>query len=189
MWRSSARVHRALGRADAGARGPARRGARRPPRGLRRLGAQRRAGEPRLQQVAADLEAQLGEAAPARSGTSPKRRAQAVARFLRDPRARGRLPPRRGLRRIQPRAVAELEAEADLPRPPLRVPGGGDGPRAFSELVKSPLYAGGVMDPGRRAPAPAGLCKGPRAGGRGGGRHDPRAERGDAGITRAATSS
>jgi gamma-glutamylputrescine oxidase len=59
-----------------------------------------------------ELEAKLGEDPRPRALGPCRRGAQAVARFLCNPRARGRLPPRRGLCGIQPRAVAELEAEA-----------------------------------------------------------------------------
>jgi gamma-glutamylputrescine oxidase len=52
----------------------------------------------------------------------PRRRgAQAVARFLRDPRARGRYRPGAAFAEYSPRAIAELEAEAAFLDQTLRV--------------------------------------------------------------------
>jgi hypothetical protein len=166
-------VHRPLGRADAGAGGAPRRGARCPSRGLRRVGAQWRAGEPRLQQVPAGARGETGRgAAPARSGTLPRTRGGSCATSARPTRPRPPTAPDRPSPNT-PRAVAELEAEA-----------------AF--LDKRYGFAVEVMDragsptgeiaalrrwcarPGRRASAPAGLCPGAGPRGRGGGRRHPR---------------
>jgi gamma-glutamylputrescine oxidase len=117
--------------------------------------------------------------APAPSGTLPKRRAGSCATSARPTRPRPPTAPARPSPNTRPapwrswrrRPISSTAATGSRYR--------GDGPRGLFRAGEIAALRRRRDGPGRRAPAAPGLCTGARPGGRGGGRHDPRAERGD----------
>jgi gamma-glutamylputrescine oxidase len=73
------------------------------------------------------LEAKLGETRARALWDLAEAARRQLARFLRNPRARGRIPPRRGLCGIQPPRHPGAGGRSGIPRQTLRIRGRGDG--------------------------------------------------------------